>query len=98
MNSLKNNYYKTHIFICTNVKESGKCCGKEPIAKQTVSQLKKQVKELDVGGEGNIRISSSGCMGRCSEGPVAVSYPTATWYNLLSSDDLKNLFNLITPK
>ncbi|MEI6187679.1 MAG: hypothetical protein WCP46_04155, partial [Alphaproteobacteria bacterium] len=66
MGSLKNRFYKTHIFICTNIKEVGKCCGKEPIAKELLSKLKKELKESGLDGEDKIRISSSGCLGRCS--------------------------------
>lgn len=95
MSSLKNNYYKNHIFICTNVKEIGKCCGKEPIAKELLSKLKKDVKENGLGGESKIRISSSGCMGKCNEGPVAVSYPDGKWYNISEKEDLDELTQTI---
>ncbi len=97
MSSLKNTYYKTHIFICTNVKETGKCCGKEPVTKELLSKLKKDVKESGLGGEGKIRISSSGCMGRCSEGPVAVSYPEGKWYNLCTEKDVAELEQITKP-
>ena len=91
MGSLKNRFYKTHIFICTNIKEVGKCCGKEPIAKELLSKLKKELKESGLDGEDKIRISSSGCLGRCSEGPAAVSYPEGKWYNLYEKDDVAEL-------
>ncbi len=94
MSSLKSRFYNTHIFICTNVKETGKCCGKEPIAKELLSKLKKDVKDLGLNGEGKIRISSSGCLGRCNEGPVAVSYPEGKWYNLYEDNDVKELMQI----
>ena len=40
-------------------------------------QFEKQILE-DVGA----RISTSGCMGRCEEGPVAVLYPEEKWFKI----------------
>ena len=64
---------------------------KEPIAKELLSKLKKELKESGLDGEDKIRISSSGCLGRCSEGPAAVSYPEGKWYNLYEKDDVAEL-------
>ena len=86
MSHLTDNFYKTHIFICTNIKETGKCCGNEAIAKETLSQLKSYVKENNLGGENGVRISQSGCLGRCDEGPCAVIYPQGKWLNLNKDD------------
>jgi len=30
-------------------------------------------------------------LGRCSEGPAAVSYPEGKWYNLYEKDDVAEL-------
>lgn len=91
----KDNYYQKHIFICTNQKEKGKCCGQNPMSQETIDLLKKQVKELSLNKEGGVRISASGCLGRCSEGPVAVSYPEGRWFYLSSDEDLKKIMNSI---
>ncbi len=87
MTQLKDQYYQTHIFICTNQKESGKCCGQKIVAKELLEKLKTLVKEIGVGGQNGIRISQSGCLGRCNEGPCAVIYPQGKWFNLLEQKD-----------
>lgn len=82
MPRLSNQLYKTHIFICTNIKESGKCCGLDPASKENLARLKREVKDADLGGAGGLRVSGSGCLGRCDEGPCAVVYPDGRWFNL----------------
>lgn len=37
-----------------------------------------------------------GCLGRCSEGPVAVLYPEGRWFNLLSDKDINDLTHLVS--
>ncbi len=69
---------EAHLFICTNLKEKGESC-----AQKGSVQLRNSIKELcqdeKRGWHGRIRVNTSGCLGRCSEGITAVLYPQATW-------------------
>lgn len=80
-----------HVFICTNQKAPGKTCcanlGGEPF----FDYLKKALKRLDMHGSGKIRVSKSGCLGRCSLGPCMVIYPEGIWYNYRSFSDLDEI-------
>ncbi len=91
-------FFKNHIFICTNVKQEGKCCGNEPASTELVKELKKLVKTSNLTGQGGIRISSSGCMGRCEEGPIAVIYPEGQWFNINDKKEREKIHQLINNK
>lgn len=81
-------YYSKHIFLCTNKKAPGnQCCanaGGEPF----FEYLKTKLLELDLHGPGKVRVSKTGCLGRCSSGPCIVIYPENVWYTYASFDDL----------
>ena len=85
------NHYTKHIFVCTNQKDKGrKCCaqsGGEPF----FHYLKTKLTELGEHGPGAIRVSKSGCLGRCSEGPCLVIYPESTWYTYHSLEDIDEI-------
>lgn len=84
-------FYKQHLFVCTNQKAPGKTCcavsGGEPF----FEYLKKKVAHLQLAGQGNIRISKSGCLGRCDVGPCIVVYPEGLWYTYESFADIDEI-------
>jgi (2Fe-2S) ferredoxin len=47
--------------------------------------------ELDLHGPGKIRVSKSGCLGRCAEGPCIVIYPEGLWYTYSSFADIDEI-------
>ncbi|MDI9818433.1 MULTISPECIES: ferredoxin [unclassified Legionella] len=85
------NHYAKHVFLCTNQKVAGKqCCaltGGEPF----FSYMKMKLLELDLHGPGKIRVSKSGCLGRCSVGPCMVIYPEGVWYSYATQDDIDEI-------
>lgn len=86
-------YYAKHVFICTNQKDQDRKCCQQAGAKEICDYLKVQIKALNLNGKNNIRISSSGCMGRCAEGPVLVIYPEGIWYNYQSQVDIDEIIH-----
>lgn len=42
-------------------------------------------------GPGKVRVSKSGCLGRCAIGPCIVIYPEAVWYTYASLEDLDEI-------
>ena len=86
-------HYKYHVFFCTNQRDDGaKCCGASG-GQEMRDHLKKQVKQLNMNGEGKCRINSAGCMDRCDEGPVLVVYPEAVWYTYVDEDDIDEILH-----
>ncbi len=86
-------HYKYHVFFCTNQRDDGaKCCGASG-GQEMRDHLKKQVKQLNMNGEGKCRINSAGCMDRCDEGPVLVVYPEGTWYTYVDEHDIDEILH-----
>ncbi len=54
---------------------------------------KARIKELNLSGEGKIRINKSGCLDRCSEGPCIVVYPEAVWYTYVDAHDIDEIID-----
>lgn len=84
-------YYQKHLFLCVNQRPEGKACCANHDAAGACSYAKMQVKQLGLAGPGKIRVSNSGCMGRCEEGPVAVVYPEGHWYTYKDLADIDEI-------
>ncbi|NNK31817.1 MAG: (2Fe-2S) ferredoxin domain-containing protein [Xanthomonadales bacterium] len=86
-------YYRKHIFFCVNDRgpdsERPSCnrCGSAAIREYA----KKRIKEMELSGQGNIRVNQAGCLDRCEEGPVCVVYPEGTWYTYVDEEDVDEI-------
>lgn len=86
-------YYRHHVFICMNEREDGRpCCGFRG-AKPAQEHAKRRIKQLNLNGQGKVRINKSGCLDRCEEGPVIVIYPQGTWYTYVDSKDIDEIID-----
>ena len=91
---MKNNY-KKHVFVCVNKRKATnkKSCGNIGIPLKI--KLKKSIVEKKINNE--IRINSSGCLGKCNLGPCVVVYPQSQWkFNVKLEDNEKIINELIT--
>ena len=84
-------YYTKHLFVCTNQKDAGKQCCANSGAAPFFDYLKKKLLALELHGVGKFRVSKSGCLGRCSEGPCIVIYPEGIWYTYSSCADIDEI-------
>lgn len=91
-------YYNKHVLICTNQKAAGKQCCASAGGEPYFDYLKTRLLELEMHGPGKIRVSKSGCLGRCSSGPCIVIYPEGVWYTYSSFADIDEIIekHLIT--
>lgn len=85
------NHYTKHLFICTNQKGAGKQCCANSGGEPFFDYLKKKLKALGLHGPGKVRVSKSGCLGRCSVGPCIVIYPEGVWYTYSSLTDIDDI-------
>lgn len=86
-------YYNKHVLLCTNQKPTGKPCCSNSGGEEFFSYMKDKLVQLDVHGPGKIRISKSGCLGRCALGPCLVIYPEGIWYTYSSFSDIDKIIN-----
>lgn len=84
-------YYKKHIFICTNQKVPGKTCCANAGGESFFSYFKNKLEDLELHGRGRIRVSKSGCLGRCALGPSLVIYPEGVWYHYTTLADIDEI-------
>lgn len=85
------NYYNKHVLLCTNQKAAGKQCCANSGGEEFFDYMKSKLLELDLHGPGKIRVSKSGCLGRCSSGPCIVIYPEGVWYSYSSFADIDHI-------
>lgn len=86
-------YYTKHVLLCTNQKAAGKQCCAGSGGEEFFTYMKSRLLELDMHGPGKIRVSKSGCLGRCSSGPCIVIYPEGIWYSYSSFADIDEIIN-----
>ncbi|MGE3318122.1 MAG: ferredoxin [Candidatus Berkiella sp.] len=84
-------FYQRHVFFCTNLRASGKQCCAAADAEKLREYAKQQMKKRGLHGPGIHRINSSGCLGRCEEGPVLVVYPEGVWYSYRTYNDIDEI-------
>lgn len=86
-------YFQKHIFFCNNLKADGKkCCAQGNPGSEMRDFAKAKLKEWGIPlGEEGIRVSQSGCLGRCSEGPNIVIYPEGVWYHYRDAADVEKI-------
>src|SRR3990167_3412468 len=84
-------FYEKHLFFCTNQKEGGKKCCQDACAIDFMVYAKQRIHDLGLAGPGKIRVSQSGCLGRCSLGPCLVIYPEGVWYTYHNKADIDEI-------
>ena len=85
-------FYTRHIFFCTNLKANGTGCGTLS-GEESFAFAKMYLQSLDMWGEGKVRASKSGCLGRCDNGPVCVVYPDGIWYTYVDENDVREILD-----
>ena len=88
------NKLKKHIFVCENIKDEShtkQSCGRLG-GIEIRSKLKNRLREL--GLSQIIRANTSGCLGACKHGPVAVIYPEGRWYGEIKLDDVDEIIQI----
>ena len=80
--------YEKILFVCTNVREEGACCGKRDSA-SIRDQLKAHVTTRGLASR--IRVSQSGCQDRCVQGPNVMVFPDNVWYAGVTAADVPRI-------
>jgi len=86
-------YYRHHVFFCLNQREGERPCCAARGAQAAQEHAKKRIKEMNLSGQGKVRINKAGCLDRCEEGPVIVVYPEGIWYTYVDKDDIDEIID-----
>ena len=86
-------FYQHHVFFCINARDDGRACCADRGATEAQEQAKKRMKQLNLNGQGKVRINKAGCLDRCEEGPVMVIYPQGTWYTYVDKEDIDEIID-----
>ena len=82
--------FAKYLFVCENQRADGACCGPEGVHLRET--LKKIVK--DKGLAERIRVSRSGCLDVCSEGPNILLMPDNIWFKHVEEKDVEEIIKM----
>lgn len=78
--------FQKHLFVCENRRDEGKACCAGRGSENLRELLKNAVKAK--GLDKSIRVSRSGCLDVCSEGPNVLLMPDNIWFSRVTEQDL----------
>ena len=76
---------RKYLFVCENKRQDGTCC--MPEGERIRERLKESIKAKGL----PVRVSRSGCLDLCAEGPNVLLMPDNKWFNRVSVDDLDGI-------
>ena len=86
--------YLCHIFVCSNVRDKPDNPGCGAVGGgELKAKLKAEVKAR--GWKGKVRVSTTGCMGLCAQGPNVLLHPQGIHYSAVTENDLPAILDSI---
>lgn len=83
-------HFLKYIFVCENKRSEGTCCSEK--GEKIRERLKHEVKKKGLASE--IRVSRSGCLDVCEQGPNVVLMPDNIWFKHVAEKDLPKILEL----
>jgi len=74
--------YRKHVLVCT-----GSDCA-ERHGEELLAALKNEIRKRNLA---DVKVTKSGCLGQCQEGPHLVVYPEGVWYSGVGQEDLPTI-------
>lgn len=86
---------ETHIFICASTRLNGKVQGacQNKASHNLMAMFTEEVMDRDL--EGEVMVTSTGCVGLCEKGPVVMIYPQQIWYGEVTEDDVGDILDAV---
>ena len=82
--------FTQYLLVCENNREEGACCGARG-GERLRELLKKAVKER--GLDSKIRVSRSGCLDVCAEGPNVLLMPDNLWFKRVEEKNIEEIIS-----
>lgn len=77
--------FTKHLFVCENKRDAGDFCGAS--GERIRERLKEEVKKRGLASQ--IRVSRTGCLDVCAEGPNVLLMPDNLWFKKVKDADLE---------
>ena len=85
--------YLVHVFVCTNDRGGARKSCADDNSEIVKAALKLAVAEK--GWKGQVRVSTSGCMGLCTTGPNVMIYPQKLLFSEVKPDDVQSIVSAV---
>ena len=85
--------YICHIFVCTNDRKGARKSCADDNSGEIRSLLKEKVKMR--GWKDFVRVSQSGCMGLCENGPNVMIYPQKIYFSEVTKEDVEEILERV---
>ena len=93
MEGMQQSPYIAHVFVCTNDRAGlRKSCADNDSG--TVKNLLKEAINAR-GWKGRVRVSTSGCMGLCTQGSNVMIYPQKIWLSAVVPERVEEIVALL---
>lgn len=83
-------YYDKLVLVCINQKKDGACCNTHDS-----EQLFQALKEAFMRTFLDVRVVSTGCLGKCANGPTVVIMPDNTWLVEVKETDIPAIVEMV---
>lgn len=84
-----------HIFVCTSARLTGQnqgyCIQKDSAS--IIANFNEEIADRDL--ENQVMVTTTGCLGICTKGPVVMIYPQQTWYGKVTPDDVAEIMDAL---
>jgi len=85
--------YICHVFVCTNDRQGRRKSCADGNSAAVRAKLKEEINQR--GWRGKVRISQSGCLGLCQDGPNVILYPDKVWFSAVSESNVSLILSKI---
>jgi len=83
--------FRKLVLVCQNLREGGANCCMNRGASELYPILKTAIKEAMT----DVRVSRTGCLGRCSTGATVVIMPDDIWLGEVTIDDIPEIVQMV---
>jgi (2Fe-2S) ferredoxin len=91
--NLSEGQFKCHVFVCVNNRtDSRKACAQHDSA---AIRQKLKIESKNRWPKGMVRVSQTGCLGICEQGPNVMIYPQNKWYSNVTLNDTETILEEI---
>ena len=93
MKHQKESPYVCHIFICTNDRKGAR----KSCADGNSAEIRTAIKAEIAANEWKpkVRVSQSGCLGLCDDGPNVMVYPQKLWFSQVTINDIPYIISKV---